>query len=139
MRLVFGLLAACLAGPAVADIVVATAIIRANTIIEPGSVGLKNGIVDGVHSDLSEVVGLEARKSIYPGRPLRFGDVGAPALVERNQIVTLIFSGSGLSIETDGRSLSRAGAGERLRVMNLASRSTITGIVTPDGNVLVSN
>ncbi len=139
MRLVFGLIATCLAAPCAADIVVATEIIRANTIIEPGSVGLKKGAADGVHSDLSEVIGLEARKSIYPGRPVRFGDVGAPALVERNQIVTLIFSGSGLSIETDGRSLSRAGAGERLRVMNLASRSTVTGTVMLDGNVRVSN
>ncbi|GAA6180573.1 flagellar basal body P-ring formation chaperone FlgA [Shimia sp. NS0008-38b] len=128
-----------LAVPAAADIVVATAIIRANSIIEPSAVGLKRGDVAGVHSDLNSVIGLEARKAIYPGRPVRLSDVGAPALVERNQIVTLKYNTSGLVIETEGRSLARAGEGEPLRVMNLSSRSTITGKVLPDGSVLVSN
>lgn len=128
-----------LAVPAAADIVVATEIIRANTIIEPGVVGLKHGDVAGVHSDLDAVIGLEARKAIYPGRPVRIGDVGAPALVERNQIVVLKYNTSGLVISTEGRSLARAGEGEPLRVMNLSSRSTVTGKVMPDGSVLVSN
>ncbi|CUH51360.1 flagellar basal body P-ring formation protein FlgA [Shimia sp. R11_0] len=133
------LISLCMAAPAWAEIVVATTTIRANTIIEPGAVGLKKGDVAGVHSDLEAVIGLEARKVLYPGRPVRIGDVGAPALVERNQIVLLKFNTSGLTIETEGRSLARAGEGERLRVMNLNSRTTVTGIVLPDGSVKVSN
>ncbi|MCP4822633.1 MAG: flagellar basal body P-ring formation protein FlgA [Shimia sp.] len=125
--------------PVSAEIVVATEIIRANTIIEPGVVGLKKGDVPGVHTDLEAVIGKEARKAIYPGRPVRKGDVGEPALVERNQIVTLVYSANGLSIEAEGRSLARGGEGERLRVMNLNSRSTISGTVLPNGNIQVAN
>lgn len=127
------------ASPISADIVVATQTIRANSIITPDLVGLKRGDVVGVYSDLDAVIGFEARRSIYPGRPVRRGDVGAPALVERNQIVALVYSGGGLNIKTEGRSLDRAGAGERLRVMNLGSRTTVSGTVMADGSVQVSN
>ena len=65
------------------------------------------------------------------------GAVGAPALVERNQIVELIFARNGLHIVTEGRALDRAGAGERVRVMNLSSRSTLFGTVTASGTVSV--
>lgn len=128
-----------IAAPVSADIVVATQIIRANTIVTADAVGLKKGDVGGVYSDLEAVIGKEARKAIYPGRPVRLGDVGAPALIERNQIVTLRYNAGGLDIATDGRSLARAGAGETLRVMNIGSRSTVMGTVMPDGSVKVSN
>lgn len=139
MKCALALILTILAAPVSAEIVVATEIIRANTIIEPGVVGLKTGDVPGVHTDLESVIGKEARKAIYPGRPVRKGDIGEPALVERNQIVTLIYNANGLSIETEGRSLARGGEGERLRVMNLSSRSTITGTVLPNGNIQVAN
>ena len=139
MKCALALILAVLAAPVSAEIVVATEIIRANTIIEPGVVGLKQGDVPGVHTDLEAVIGKEARRAIYPGRPVRKGDIGEPALVERNQIVTLIYNANGLSIETEGRSLARGGEGERLRVMNLSSRSTITGTVLPNGNIQVAN
>ena len=127
------------AGASMADVVVASQVIRANTIVSANALAVKPGTVPGVFSDPNNVVGLEARISIYPGRPIRLNDVGAPALIDRNQIVTLIYSGNGLSISTEGRSLSRAGAGERARVMNLSSRTTVSGIVMDDGTILVSN
>lgn len=138
-RLLLSLAFACLAAPSMAQIVVATTVIRANTVIEPAAVTLKKGDVAGVHTDLNAVIGMEARQAIYPGRPIRLGDIGAPALVERNQIVILKYNTAGLTIATEGRSLARAGAGEVLRVMNLSSRSTVTGTVLPDGSVRVSN
>ena len=42
-----------------------------------------------------------------------------------------------LQIVTEGRALDRAAAGEPVRVMNLASRQTVTGTVAPDGSIEV--
>jgi flagella basal body P-ring formation protein FlgA len=75
--------------------------------------------------------------TIYAGRPVRPGDVGPPAIVERNQIVPLVFQSSILRIETEARALARAGEGERIRVLNLTSRAPVTGRVQPDGTILV--
>ncbi len=139
MRRVALLLALLACTPVAADIVVATQIIRPNAIISANSVTLQRGEAAGVYSELESVVGLEARNALYPGRPVRFDDVGQPALVERNQVIVLIYDNAGLSIRTDARSLDRAGAGERLKVMNLNSRTTVTGTVMPDGTVRVMN
>jgi flagella basal body P-ring formation protein FlgA len=82
-------------------------------------------------------VGMEARVAIYAGRPVRAQDLGAPALVERNQLVPLIYLSGGLAISTEGRALARGAAGEVIRVMNLSSRNTVNGRVGPDGAIYV--
>lgn len=126
-----------LAGPAWADSVVSTRIIRAGAVIQPGDLGVASRTAAGAFDRIEDLVGLEARRMIYPGRPILYDHVGSPALVDRNQIVQLSFAVQGLAITTEGRSLARAGAGEEVRVLNLSSRITVTGIVQPDGSVRV--
>ena len=87
---------------------------------------------------IEEVAGLEARVALYPGRPVRAGDVGPPAVVERNQLVALVFDRGGLIIRTEGRVLDRAGVGDLVKVMNLTSRATLFGRVLADGTISVS-
>ncbi|MEM9971263.1 MAG: flagella basal body P-ring formation protein FlgA, partial [Pseudomonadota bacterium] len=43
-----------------------------------------------------------------------------------------------LTIRTEGRVLDRGAVGDRVRVMNLTSRSTVSGIVAAGGTVVVS-
>jgi len=130
---------ACLsAAPVAAETVLAARTIRAQTLIAPQDLVIKDIDVIGAISDPALVAGQEARVALYAGRPIRPGDVGPPALVERNQIISLVYDHSGLSITAEGRSLSRAGPGEAVRVMNMSSRITVSGQVLPDGRVLVS-
>ncbi|TDX24888.1 flagellar basal body P-ring formation chaperone FlgA [Rhodovulum visakhapatnamense] len=134
------LLAALAAGlpvPAGADILVATRSVRGQTILGPGDVAVIEGDVAGTLIAPEEAIGQEARVNLYAGRPIRVTDVGPPAIIERNQIVTLRFRSGGLVIAADARALDRAGVGDALRVMNLASRNTVTGFVAPDGSVVV--
>jgi len=81
---------------------------------------------------------MEARVALYAGRPIRQGDVGPPAVVDRNQIIPLVYMRSGVMISTEGRALDRAGPGDLIRVMNLSSRSTVTARVGSDGAAYVS-
>lgn len=124
-------------GPALADSVVATRTIRAKAVIQSDDLTLVTAVLPGALEDPSEAVGLEARVTIYAGRPIRRADLGPPTVVEHNQLVTLVYQSGGLAIATEGRSLGRASAGETLRVMNLGSRNTVTGRVGPDGTVYV--
>ncbi|BAQ70716.1 flagellar basal body P-ring biosynthesis protein FlgA [Rhodovulum sulfidophilum] len=120
-----------------ADILVATRSVRGQTILGPGDVAVVAGEAVGTLVAPEEAIGQEARVNLYAGRPIRIGDVGPPAIIERNQIVTLRYQSRGLSIAADARALNRAGVGDALRVMNLASRNTVTGFVAPDGSVVV--
>jgi flagella basal body P-ring formation protein FlgA len=117
--------------------VVATRAIRAREIIGPDDVALRPGATPGALASLDAAVGMEARVGLYAGFPVRAGDVGPPALVERNALVSLAFRHGALAIQTEGRSLGRAGLGERVRVMNLDSRVTVTGVVTGPNSVEV--
>ena len=126
-----------LSGPALADLIIATRTIRPQEILGPSDLLLQEG-ADQSNVTLEDLIGQEARVALYAGRPVRAGDVGPPAVVERNQVVPLIYLRGGLEIMTEGRSLDRAGIGDHVRVMNLASRATVSGRVTASGRILVS-
>lgn len=127
-----------LAGPAGAQTIVATHTIRSQAILTARDVELIEQNIVGAYISADEVIGMEARVVLYAGRPIRMDDIGPPAVIERNQIVTLYYTTGTLMIAADARALGRAGVGDRLRVMNLMSRSTVTGWVQQDGSVSVS-
>lgn len=124
---------------AAADTVIATQNIRSKSIITANDIKLVAADLKNGFSSLDDVIGQEARVILYAGRPVTRNDIGPPALVERNQIVTLAYTAGPITILAEGRSLGRAGAGEILRVMNLSSRTSIAGTVRPDGTVAVTN
>jgi len=128
-----------LATGARAEMLVAARTIRAQALIAPTDLAWAEGTMQGAFADPADVLGQEARVAIYAGRPILAGDIGPPALVERNQTVTLVYSRGGLTILAEGRSLGRGGAGDSLRAMNIASRTTITGRVAADGTVHVGS
>ncbi len=138
MRLLAALLVA-LPSAASAETVLAARTMRAQTIVTAQDVVVKDVEVEGALSDVNEIIGMETRIALYAGRPIRPGDVGPPAIVERNQIVSLVFEQGGIAIFSEGRALARGGAGDFIRVMNLASRITVSGRVRPDGRISVSN
>lgn len=119
--------------PAFADVLVAARTIPAQSVIGPSDLVLARMEAAGGIDDPALLVGMEARVALYAGRPVRPGDVGLPAIVDRNQIIPLIYDAGGLYIATEGRALGRAGVGEVIRVMNLTSRSTVTVKIGNDG------
>lgn len=127
-----------LAGPVAADTLVAARTIPARTIISPDDVLLRDLDVAGGLETPGLAVGKEARVALYAGRPIRAADIGPPAIVERNQIIALIYQNGGIRISTEGRALDRAGPGDLIRVMNLTSRMTVTAQVDVTGVAYVA-
>lgn len=128
-----------LAAPAAADTVVAAKNLRPGMIVSAMDVKLVEAEIAGGFQLLEDVIGQEARVVLYAGRPVLPNDIGPPALIDRNQIVTLVYIAGPMTILAEGRSLGRGAVGDRVRVMNLSSRTTITGSVSLSGDVIVSN
>lgn len=124
--------------PIKADTIVAAHTIRPATVITERDLAFAEDDIPGGVSDPDLLLGKEARVALYAGRVIRQTDVQPPAIIERNQIVELIYETNGLRISTEGRSLDRAGLGDIVRVMNLSSRSTVSGRVVMHGQVVVS-
>ncbi|TQM93352.1 flagellar basal body P-ring formation chaperone FlgA [Roseinatronobacter monicus] len=122
---------------ALADSLVATRLIRATDVITSGDVVAHGARVPGAATAPDQVIGLEARVAIYPGRPVRLSDLGPAAVIERNEIVRMVYRQGPLMILSEGRALARAGLGDALTVMNLASRQSVQGVVTSAGLVAV--
>ncbi|MBN8292980.1 flagellar basal body P-ring formation protein FlgA [Rhodobacter sp. NTK016B] len=124
--------------PARADVLLAARTLRAGTQIAPGDVVQARDTAPlGAAQSPDEVVGLEARVTLYAGRPIPVASLGPAALIERNELVTLVFRQGGLDIRAEGRALGRGAGGETIRIMNLASRATVTGTIVEPGLVSV--
>jgi flagella basal body P-ring formation protein FlgA len=133
LRLVPILVALCMAAPALAETLVAATTIRGSATIGPDDVALQPGITPGALRSPGDAVGMEARVNLYPGRPIMAGDLRPPAVIGRNDIVTLQYRTGAISIVTEGRALDRAAEGERLRILNLSSRVTVTAVAIGPG------
>lgn len=127
-----------LTGAALAETVLAARTIPARSVIAQEDLRLVARETPGGSVSLAEAIGLEARVTIYGGRPVRAADLVPPALIERNEVVRLRFVSGALVIEADGRALGRGAVGDRINVMNLASRTTVSGQIASDGSVEVT-
>ena len=126
-----------LAASARAEIVQPIRVIKAQDIISAADLALAAGDNPTMLSDPQQAIGMEARVTLYAGRPIRVEDIVEPAVIDRNQTVEMIYSHGGLSISAMGRSLDRAALGETIRVMNSSSRITVSARVTAPGQVKV--
>ncbi|WP_407493738.1 flagellar basal body P-ring formation chaperone FlgA [Pseudooceanicola sp. MF1-13] len=127
----------CIAPSAMADIVVAARTVRPQTILTAADLTTADQDMAGTFADIDALIGQETRVVLYAGRPILPEDVGPAAVIDRNQIVPLVYASNGLTIRSEGRALGRASVGEAVRVMNMQSRNSVTGQVQPDGSVLV--
>lgn len=139
MKIVCGFTAAIMSTQAFADSVVPLRTLRAGTVITADDLRLDAKTIQGVFQSVDDVIGQEAKVSLYAGRPVRHGEIGPPALIERNQVVPLVFNKSGLRISTEGRALARGSVGDVVRVMNLSSKATLFGQIQSDGSIQVTN
>jgi flagella basal body P-ring formation protein FlgA len=126
-----------LASAGSAEVIVATRTLRAQSIITQDDVKLAEGAAEDALIALDEAIGQETRVTVYAGRIIRLSEIGPPAIIERNQIVPLSFRRGALVIITEGRALGRGGVGDTVRVMNLASRATVSAQVGRDGTLMV--
>jgi flagella basal body P-ring formation protein FlgA len=126
-----------LPGLAQAGSVVASRTLPAGTIIMPEDVALSEDNNPAGPNQISHVVGQQLRNMVYEGRRIEAAHLTAPTAVKRNQIVTLAYEKAALRIEAEGRALGAGSIGEVIRVMNSASRVTVSGRIAADGTVVV--
>ena len=125
-----------MAGAAMAGSLAALRTLPAGSMISAGDITFDPALNGGL-ADTAQVIGKEARVTVYEGRPILASSVIAPTLVDRNQSVSVGYSRGGLSISTEGRALGRGGAGDVIRVLNIASRVTVSARINPDGTLSV--
>ena len=93
--------------------------------------------VTGEPASRERSVGMQLRRAMHAGTPLRAADIVKPDFVVRDQAVTVIFQAPGLYLTTRGKAVESGAEGDTVSVLNLQSKRTLTGIVTGRGQVTI--
>ncbi|MDA7948886.1 MAG: flagellar basal body P-ring formation chaperone FlgA [Hyphomicrobiaceae bacterium] len=127
--------------PSVETVVPAAAIKRGETITEDQLKIVRlprSRVSNAAHKDMTNVVGMAAKKQLIPGRPIMRSDIEPPKLVKRNSLVTIVYRTNGMVLKTMGRALGDAARGEMVSIQNIQSKRTVEAEVTATGTVSVS-
>lgn len=116
-----------------ASSLVASEVIRAGDLVTPANASMDD--IAAASAD-TQLIGREAKRTIYAGQPVTLDNTRPARLVTRNQIVTVKYIKGGLEISTTGRAMGEASLNEPVTVLNLQSRQMVQGIVQESGWVL---
>lgn len=85
----------------------------------------------------ADLVGMAARRSLRADLPVREFDVEAPSVIERGEIVSLIFQSGTLTLAARARAMESAAEGDLIRFVNLQSNRTVEAIAEAPGRARV--
>jgi flagellar basal body P-ring formation protein FlgA len=83
-------------------------------------------------------LGMQIRKHVAAGQPLRNADFGKPDLVQRDQNVSIVYQTPGLYLTMRGKALEGGAEGDTVSVTNLQSKRVVQGTIVGPGQVLVA-
>lgn len=91
----------------------------------------------GGYADLDQLVGKQLLRASHAGVSLKPTDVGAPTVVTRNSLVTVLFHQASMTLTVKGQALSNAAAGDPVDVLNTVTRKILHGVAQPDGTIAI--
>jgi len=93
--------------------------------------------VTGEPASRDRSIGMQLRRPMRAGTPLRAADIVKPDLVVRDQAVTIIYQVPGLYLTSRGKAIESGAEGDSVSVLNVQTKRTLTGVVTGRGQVTI--
>ena len=93
--------------------------------------------VTGEPASRERTIGMQLRRPMRAGTPIRIADIVKPDFVQRDQSVTVIYQVPGIYLTTRGKAIESGAEGDTVSVLNLQTKRTLTGVVTGRGQVTV--
>lgn len=91
-----------------------------------------------VARSIDQIVGMQLRRPIAAGQPLRLADLTKPPLVQRGSTVQIELSSAGLTVSGQAIALDAGADGEKIRVQNMTSHAFLFAQVVGPGQVRVT-
>lgn len=86
-------------------------------------------------TSLDQLAGQQVRRMLSPGRPVMSQSVAPPLVIDRGDRVSIRYTKGPMSLSAPGRAITSAQADQEVRVINLSSNKTVTGIARTSGIV----
>lgn len=90
-----------------------------------------------VFRNSERLIGKVARLTLLPGKPIPLNGVREAYAVQQGKITLVVFQVGGLTITSYGIPVQSGSVGDIISLRNVDSGSMVTGIVQPDGTVLL--
>jgi flagella basal body P-ring formation protein FlgA len=90
-----------------------------------------------VVTDYSAAIGLAARNTMPAGRMLHATDLMKPQIIQRNEMVTLVYRAPGITLTVRGKAAEGGAEGDVISVLNEQSKRTLQGVVAGPGRVVI--
>lgn len=81
------------------------------------------------------VIGMQMRKQLRAGQPLRMPDLAKADWVQRDQNVSIVYEAPGIYLTLRGKAVENGTEGDMISVMNLQSKRVVQGTVIAPGLV----
>jgi flagella basal body P-ring formation protein FlgA len=127
---------------AMVDAPVALTRLLPETVLRAGDVRIARVQTALVQSDVArsvdQIVGMQLRRAVAAGQPLRLADLTRPPMVQRGSTVRIELSSAGLTVSGQAIALDAGADGERIRVQNITSHAFLFAQVVGPGQVRVT-
>lgn len=88
-------------------------------------------------TDVTQLVGMAAKRSLQAGKPITASDVHRPLMVNRGETVTIYLTTPAMQLSTKGKALEHGSEGDTIRISNTQTNTVVDAIVTGPGQARV--
>lgn len=104
-------------------------------ILEPRSFRFRKGVALPYVKSANELVGMVARRTLVPGKPIARNSLRERDVVQRGQTAHIIFQQGPLTISGYAKALEPGSVGDIIALRNVDSGTVIRGQVRADGSI----
>jgi flagella basal body P-ring formation protein FlgA len=111
------------------------AVLKASDLIVQRRPKSEGSAISNIHA----AAGLAARHELRPGQTLRDADLMKPAVIQRNDTVTIVYEALGFKLTLRGQAQDAGALGDTISVLNVESKRVVQGVVSGPGRVTVNS
>ncbi|EAQ01989.1 flagellar basal-body P-ring formation protein FlgA [Pseudooceanicola batsensis HTCC2597] len=89
-------------------------------------------------TDPADLVGMQVKRLLTQGRPVMTQSVIKPLIIDRGDRISIRYDDGLLALSAPGKALDAAHKGQEIRIVNLASNTSLTGVAVGRGIVEVT-
>lgn len=97
----------------------------------------QNRIMNGTVLEEKDIINMTPRRVMASGKPILINDLESPKMVDRGDMITLVFANGPMMLTVKGKSLQAGALGDTIRVSNLDSNRNLQGVVTAHREVTI--
>ncbi|CFX55444.1 FlgA, flagellar basal-body P-ring formation protein [Candidatus Filomicrobium marinum] len=108
-----------------------------NASLERRKFRFRKGVVIPYVQSVDQLVGMVARRTLLPGRPIVKSSLREPELIQRGQTASIVFQSGSLTISGFAKALEPGAVGDIIALRNVDSGSIVRGQIRADGSVVL--